>query len=177
MTPIFVGMGSNQGESRVLLREALVRLQDRVSGHLAAVSSLYRTEPVGYTQQPDFLNAVAMFHGGDQPRAWLDLLLAVEAELGRHREGPRWGPRPVDLDLLAVGTRSLETPHLTLPHPRIRERRFVLAPWAEIAPDFELPDGLSVSRLRDVCPDEGAVAKVAGPEWATDGPTSKGGGG
>lgn len=177
MTQVVVGLGSNQGDSRALLRDALERLQARVTGHLATVSSLYRTEPVGYTQQPDFLNAVALFQGADEPRAWLELLLAVEAELGRSREGPRWGPRPVDLDLLAVGTRSLKTPHLTLPHPRIRERRFVLAPWAEIAPDFLLPDGLSVSRLLGLCPDEGAVARVSGPEWAAERPASEGRGG
>ena len=138
------------------------------------MSSLYRTAPVGYTRQPDFFNAVAVFQGADRPEDWLDHLLAVEAELGRRREGPRWGPRPVDLDLLAVGARTLETPRLTLPHPRIRERRFVLAPWAEIAPDFALPDGLSVGRLLAECGDEGAVEPVAGPEWATEKADSEG---
>ncbi|MEF8794464.1 2-amino-4-hydroxy-6-hydroxymethyldihydropteridine diphosphokinase [Thiohalorhabdus sp.] len=177
MTQVFVGLGSNQGDSRALLRDALVRLQARATGHLAAVSSLYRTEPLGYTCQPDFLNAVALFHGADEPGNWLDSLLAVEGELGRLREGPRWGPRPVDLDLLAVGTRSLETPHLTLPHPRIQERRFVLVPWAELAPDFLLPYGLSVSRLLRLCPDEGAVARASGPEWVAERSTSEGGGG
>lgn len=166
MTQVFVGLGSNEGDSRQLLRSALERLEARVDGHLRTVSSLYRTAPVGYTQQPDFLNAVALFRGEDRPEAWLAHLLAVEAELGRRRDGPRWGPRPVDLDLLAVGARTLDTPHLILPHPRIRERRFVLAPWAEIAPDFALPDGATVAGLLAECGDEGAVAAVAGPGWA-----------
>jgi len=168
VTRVFIGLGSNQGDSRGLLREALTRLEPRVAGGLAAVSSLYRTAPVGYTQQPDFLNAVAEFCGEGPPDAWLDQLLAVEAGLGRRRDGPRWGPRPVDLDLLAVGGHTQATPRLTLPHPRIRERRFVLAPWAEIAPDFVLPDGSSVARLLAECGDDGAVALVGGPGWARD---------
>ena len=168
MTRVFVGLGSNQGDSRGLLREALIRLGARVDGDVAAVSSLYRTAPVGYTQQPDFLNAVAELRGEGSPEAWLDQLLTVEAELGRRRDGPRWGPRPVDLDLLAVGGHTRATPRLTLPHPRIRERRFVLAPWAEIAPDFALPEGASLAGLLAQCEDGGAVAPVADPAWAAD---------
>lgn len=168
MSRAFVGLGSNQGDSRALLREALLRVEARTEGGLAAVSSLYRTAPVGYTRQPDFLNAVALFRGEEPPEAWLDRLLAVEAELGRRRDGPRWGPRLLDLDLLAVEARVLETPRLTLPHPRIRERRFVLVPWAEIAPEFALPDGRTVAGLLADCPDRGTVAPVAGPEWAED---------
>lgn len=165
---VFVGLGSNQGDSEALLRAGLDGVKARMGAPLAAVSSLYRTAPVGYTQQPDFLNAVAMFRGDGQPEAWLDALLSVEAELGRHREGPRWGPRPVDLDLLAVAARTRDTPRLVLPHPRIRERRFVLVPWAEIAPDFALPEGASVASLLAQCEDGGAVAPVADPAWAAD---------
>lgn len=166
--PVFVGLGSNQGDCRALLRAGLEGIKARMDAPLAAVSSLYRTAPVGYTQQPDFLNAVAMFRGDGQPEAWLEALLSAEAELGRHREGPRWGPRPVDLDLLAVGGRTLNTPRLILPHPRIRERRFVLVPWAEIAPGFVLPDGSSVADLLARCGDDGAVSSVAGAAWAAD---------
>jgi 2-amino-4-hydroxy-6-hydroxymethyldihydropteridine diphosphokinase len=165
---VFVGLGSNQGDSRALLRAGLDGVKACMDAPLQAVSSLYRTAPVGYTQQPDFLNAVAMFRGGGQPEAWLDALLSVEAELGRKREGPRWGPRPVDLDLLAVADLTRDTPSLVLPHPRIRERRFVLVPWAEIAPDFDLPDGLTVAGLLAQCEDDGAVEPVVGPGWAAD---------
>ena len=170
MTEVFVALGSNQGDSRALLRQALERLAETVPGTLARVSGLYRTEPVGYTRQPDFLNAVALFHGEPQPEQWLQRLLGVEAELGRRRDGPRWGPRCMDLDLLAVGTRTLETAHLILPHPRLRERRFVLAPWAEIAPDFVLPDGTRIRDLVRECPDEGGIERVEGPEWAPNAP-------
>ena len=163
---VFVGLGSNQGDSRELLARALVRLEATAPGRLAAVSSLYRTAPVGYTQQPDFFNAVARFHGEPLPEVWLQRLLAVETELGRRRDGPRWGPRPVDLDLLAVDALARETAHLTLPHPRIRQRRFVLVPWAEVAPSFPLGEGATVGGLLAECPDEGKVEQVAGPEWA-----------
>ncbi|HKL77501.1 MAG TPA: 2-amino-4-hydroxy-6-hydroxymethyldihydropteridine diphosphokinase [Gammaproteobacteria bacterium] len=168
MSRIYVGLGSNQGDSPAILRQALQRLTAVAPGELAAVSSLYRTAPVGYTQQPDFYNAVAGFRGEPLPESWLQRLLAVEAELGRRREGPRWGPRLVDLDLLAVDEQTRATPHLTLPHPRIRERRFVLAPWAEIAPAFA-PDGeAAVSDMLADCPDTGRVEPVAGPEWARE---------
>ncbi|MFP4614653.1 MAG: 2-amino-4-hydroxy-6-hydroxymethyldihydropteridine diphosphokinase [Thiohalorhabdus sp.] len=166
MAEVFVGLGSNQGDSRELLRRGLERLEAVVPGNLARVSSLYRTGPVGYTQQPDFLNAVALFRGEPLPEAWLQRLLDVEAELGRRRDGPRWGPRRLDLDLLAVDARTMETAALTLPHPRLRERRFVLVPWAEIAPDFRLPDGERIADLERACKDAGRVEAVEGPEWA-----------
>lgn len=166
MNRIFIGLGSNQGDSRARLREALERLKGCVRGHLVAVSSLYQTAPVGYTQQPDFLNAVAMFRGEGAPEAWLDCCLAIEVELGRHRQGPRWGPRPVDLDLLAIEDQSLAVPRLTLPHPRLHERGFVLIPWSEVAPDFLLPEGRRIDELRAQCPHPGRVEPIEGPEWA-----------
>lgn len=175
MTPVFVGLGSNQGASRDLLSESVRRAEAAVPGHLAAVSSLYRTEPVGYTQQADFFNAVAMFLGEPLPETWLQRLLSVEAGLGRRRDGPRWGPRRVDLDLLAVGALTLATPDLILPHPRLRERRFVLTPWAEIAPDFTLPDGWSIGGLERACPDGARVEAVAGPGWLEAGSGQDGG--
>ncbi len=167
MIPVFVGLGSNQGDGLAILGEAVRRAEATVPGRLARVSSLYRTAPVGYTRQPDFLNGVAMFLGEPLPETWLQRLLNVEADLGRRRDGPRWGPRIVDLDLLAVGGRTLETPQLILPHPRIRERRFVLVPWAEIAPGFTLPDG-TIAELERACPDGSRVERVAGSEWLSE---------
>ena len=166
---VFVGLGGNEDDSREVLCEALTRLDHCCGVRRAAVSSLYRTDPVGYTQQDRFFNAVALFRApsGRQadPDAWLRRLLAVEAELGRRRDGPRWGPRRVDLDLLAIEDRTRATPHLLLPHPRIAERRFVLAPWAELDPGFAPPGWPSVGELLGQCPDDGAVERVAGPEW------------
>ena len=169
MSVVVVGLGSNHGDARHLLATGLTRLRRRSDGPLAAVSGLYRTDPVGYTAQPDFLNAVALFRSQASPEDWLASLLAVEAELGRNRaEGPRWGPRPLDMDLLAVGEQTRRTPHLTLPHPRLRERCFVLVPWVEIDPSFELPDGAVVGALARGCPGAGGVVRQAGPEWAAD---------
>ena len=168
---VFVGLGGNEADSREVLCQALRRLDNGCGTRRVAVSSLYRTDPVGYTQQDRFFNAVALFQGsvpggrGADPEAWLRRLLAVEAELGRRRDGPRWGPRRVDLDLLAVEDRTSVTRHLTLPHPRIAERRFVLAPWAELDPGFAPPGHGPVAELLAQCPDDGAVEAVAGPEW------------
>lgn len=165
MNRTFIGLGSNQGNSQALLRAALRELSTAVPGALEQVSSLYRTTPVGYTEQPDFLNAVALFRGKRDPHEWLRRLLQIEADLGRRRHGRRWGPRTIDLDLLAVEDWILTDPQLTLPHPRIQERRFVLIPWAEIAPDFRLPDGRRIEALLATCPEPGQVACVQGPDW------------
>lgn len=167
--PVFVGLGGNEADSREVLCRALRRLDHGCGAHRVAVSSLYRTEPVGYTRQDRFFNAVAVFRAPSErhadPQAWLRRLLAVEAELGRRRDGPRWGPRLVDLDLLAVGERTSATPHLTLPHPRIAERRFVLVPWAELEPGFAPPGHPAVAEMEARCPDDGAIERVAGPDW------------
>lgn len=166
---VFVGLGGNEADSREVLCRALRRLDNCCGAHRVAVSSLYRTDPVGYTQQDRFFNAVALFRGAGgrstDPEGWLRRLLAVEAELGRRREGPRWGPRLVDLDLLAVEDRTSATRSLILPHPRIAERRFVLTPWAELDPAFVPPGHAAIGELLTQCPDEGAVERVAGPEW------------
>ncbi len=162
---IFIGLGSNQGNSQALLHSALRELSTAVPGGCERVSSLYRTTPVGYTKQPDFLNAVALFRDSRDPHEWLQRLLTVEAGLGRRRHGRRWGPRTIDLDLLAVEDWILTTPQLTLPHPRVQERRFVLIPWAEIAPNFRLPDGRRIEAILATCPEIGQVARVQGPDW------------
>ena len=102
------------------------------------VSSLYETAPVGVTDQPDFLNAVAAVQTGLGPLETLDALLHIENQMGRVRT-ERWGPRVIDLDLLLYGGERVSSPGLTVPHPRLRERAFVLVPLAEIAPELRLP--------------------------------------
>jgi 2-amino-4-hydroxy-6-hydroxymethyldihydropteridine diphosphokinase len=110
-------------------------------------SSLYETEPVGEVlDQPDFLNAVVRIKTTLTPGDLLNLCKAIEAEHGRVFGGPRHGPRPVDLDVLLLGDIQMSTDRLTLPHPEITSRRFVLEPLLELDPDLELPDG---TRLRD----------------------------
>jgi 2-amino-4-hydroxy-6-hydroxymethyldihydropteridine diphosphokinase len=109
---------------------------------IEAVSSLYETEPVGeILDQPDFLNAAVRIQTSMEPEELLDLCKAIEVEHGRAFGGPRHGPRPIDIDLLLLGDLELSTDRLTLPHPEVTSRRFVLAPLLELNPELSLPDG------------------------------------
>jgi 2-amino-4-hydroxy-6-hydroxymethyldihydropteridine diphosphokinase len=136
----FVGIGANLGEPERQIAAALDQLAAEEGIELVAVSSLRETEPVGYLDQPNFLNGVAQLETALPPVALLERLLAIEARLGRVRgEGPRFGPRTIDLDLLVYGDRTVEEPGLSVPHPRLAERRFALEPLAELAPGLEIP--------------------------------------
>jgi 2-amino-4-hydroxy-6-hydroxymethyldihydropteridine diphosphokinase len=142
-----VGLGSNLGDREATLRRALELLADG-EVRVVAVSSLRETEPVGFLDQPPFLNGAAVVETELEPRALLERLLAVERSLGRTRgDGPRYGPRTVDLDLLLYDERELAEPGLELPHPRLHERRFALEPLAELAPDAVVPGHGRVSAL------------------------------
>ncbi|HEY7795994.1 MAG TPA: 2-amino-4-hydroxy-6-hydroxymethyldihydropteridine diphosphokinase [Gaiellaceae bacterium] len=133
MTRAYVGLGANLGDREATIRAALEALPGVV-----AVSSLRETDPVGVTDQPQYLNGVAALETGLSPRELLDALLAVERELGRERR-ERWGPRTIDLDLLLYGEETIDEPGLTVPHPRLHERRFALEPLSELAPDALIP--------------------------------------
>ncbi len=140
-----LGLGSNLGDSKERLRQAVRRLREVLSGLRTA--PLFRTRPLGDLPQAPYLNTAVV----GQPRLGPDELLAVakalELAAGR-RHGPRHGPRPLDVDLLLYGDLTLEHPELTLPHPGLRQRRFALAPLAEIAPDLQIPpDGATVTEL------------------------------
>jgi 2-amino-4-hydroxy-6-hydroxymethyldihydropteridine diphosphokinase len=130
-----------------------------------AVSSTYETEPVGEVlDQPDFLNAVVRVHTELEPEALLDACKAVEAARGRALDAPRHSPRPLDVDLLLLGEIELSTERLTLPHPEVRVRRFVLAPLLELDPDLRLPDGTRLAAcLGALADDEQGVRLVAPP--------------
>jgi len=147
----YVGLGSNLGDRRGLIREALKRLGRLQGVRVRKRSRIIETDPVGRTRQPRFLNAVAEVETRIEPSLFLRRLRAVERALGRVRH-ERWGPRTIDLDLLLWGDRSMATPRLTLPHPRMAERRFVLAPLAELCPGRRVPGtGRTVrSLLRDM---------------------------
>jgi 2-amino-4-hydroxy-6-hydroxymethyldihydropteridine diphosphokinase len=134
MTRAFVGLGANLGDREGTILAAVSRLDGVV-----AVSVLRETDPVGFEDQPRFLNGVAALDTELPPRALLDRLLEVEQSLGRTREGPRFGPRTIDLDLLVYGDLELDEPGLTIPHPRLHERRFALEPLAELAPELVVP--------------------------------------
>jgi 2-amino-4-hydroxy-6-hydroxymethyldihydropteridine diphosphokinase len=145
MPRIFVGLGSNLGDRERNIREAVERLRKIGAVRL---STLRDTDPVGVADQPNFLNAVAELSSELPARELLDRLLEIERELGRDRakEG-RWGPRTIDLDLLLYGDEVIDEPGLTLPHPRLAERRFVLEPLHELAPELVLPDGRRIKDL------------------------------
>lgn len=129
----YIGLGSNMGDKEANCRRALELLG--AAAHVRKVSSFYRTEPVGYRDQDEFINVVAEIETGRAPRELLQLCGAIEDALGRSRE-VRWGPRTIDLDILLYGDHIVHehSPDLTIPHPLLAERRFFLAPLAEIAP-------------------------------------------
>ena len=133
MTRAFVGLGANLGD-----REASIRHAASLLG-ASRLSSIRETEPWGYADQPKFLNAVAEVETDLTARELLDRLLEIERELGRTREGPRWGPRTIDLDLLLFGDEVIDEPGLTVPHPRLAEREFVLEPLLELDPGLSIP--------------------------------------
>jgi 2-amino-4-hydroxy-6-hydroxymethyldihydropteridine diphosphokinase len=135
MTTVYLGLGSNLGDRRANLEAALRALEIHPSIHVEAVSRFIETEPVGGPPgQGPFLNGAARIETDLAPEALLSELKRIERCLGR-AEGPRWGPRLIDLDILLYADAVLETDTLTIPHPRLRQRRFVLEPLAEIAPD------------------------------------------
>jgi 2-amino-4-hydroxy-6-hydroxymethyldihydropteridine diphosphokinase len=139
VTRAFVGLGANLGDRRASLQQALELLGGEEGIDVVAVSTFRDTEPVGYVDQPRFLNAAAALETDLEPRELLDRLLAVERALGRTRDGPRFGPRTVDLDLLIYGVVRVTEPGLQVPHPRLHERRFALEPLAELDPELEIP--------------------------------------
>ena len=136
----YLGLGTNLGDRESNLRTALRELAGLPTIEIDAVSSIYETAAVGLTDQPDFLNLVVSVHTTLSPRDFLDALLHIENKMGRVRT-IRWGPRVIDLDLLLYGDSRVEMPGLSVPHPRLQERSFVLMPLAEIAPELTLPGG------------------------------------
>jgi 2-amino-4-hydroxy-6-hydroxymethyldihydropteridine diphosphokinase len=142
----YLGLGSNVGDSVGHLRAAVALLEAR-GVEVEDVSSIYVTEPVGeILDQPDFLNAAVRVRTNLEPEELLDACKAVEAERGRSFAAPRHSPRPLDVDLLLLGDLEFRTDRLTLPHPEVRSRRFVLVPLLELDPELTLPDG---TRLAD----------------------------
>ena len=134
---VFVGLGSNVGDRLGSLRDAVVALRATDGMEIVATSSVYETDPVG-PEQPDFLNAVVELDTDLAAEELLRVFKAIESKLGRVTRG-RWGPREIDIDLLAYGDRTIDSGELTVPHPQIAARAFVLAPFEEIAPAYDIP--------------------------------------
>lgn len=155
----WLGLGGNVGDVAASFASALRKLGEVDGLRLRRSSRLYRTPAWGLTTQADFLNAVVEIEARLAPRDLLAALQAIERAHGRDRANEtRWGPRTLDLDLLAIDGVTLADPQLALPHPRAHERAFVLVPWAELAPDFVLPGHGRIDALRDALDRSGIEA-------------------
>jgi 2-amino-4-hydroxy-6-hydroxymethyldihydropteridine diphosphokinase len=144
---VYIGLGSNLGDRESTIRQALELLEAGGGLRVTAVSTLRETDPVGYEDQPRFLNGAAALQTELSPQELLERMLAVERELGRDRTGPRFGPRTIDLDLLLYGQETVKQPGLEIPHPRLHERAFVLEPLLELDDAVEVPGRGAVRAL------------------------------
>ncbi|MBA3380945.1 MAG: 2-amino-4-hydroxy-6-hydroxymethyldihydropteridine diphosphokinase [Actinobacteria bacterium] len=147
MPRAYVGLGANLGPREVTLLRAVDLLAGEPGIEVLAVSQLRETDPIGDTDQPEFLNGAVSVETTLAPRELLDALLRVERELGRVRDGTQWGPRTIDLDLLVYGDEIVDEPGLRVPHPRLHERRFALEPLVELEPELTIPGLGPVSEL------------------------------
>ena len=156
---VYIGLGTNMGDTRANLQQALESLRTTPGMEVLRVASLYRSEPQGYLDQDWFLNTVVEARTVLGPFDLLCALQAVESAFGRVRS-LRWGPRVIDLDLLLYGEAKIDSPGLTVPHSRLLERAFVLVPLAELAPGLELLPGLRAAELAARLAREQAVQRV-----------------
>jgi 2-amino-4-hydroxy-6-hydroxymethyldihydropteridine diphosphokinase len=168
MARVFLALGANLGDRSGTLRQALVDLSD--VGQIVRVSSLYETEPVGYADQPRFLNAVAILETDLAPNELLEQTSAVEQAYGRRRTFAN-APRTLDIDILLYDDQIIQSARLTIPHPRLQDRAFVLVPLAEIAPDVHHP--LSGKTARDLLQrltgeERDEVRVLRGPGWISE---------
>jgi 2-amino-4-hydroxy-6-hydroxymethyldihydropteridine diphosphokinase len=156
---VYLSLGSNLGDREANLRTAIQKLKE--IGNPVAVSSFYETEPVEVQSQPWFLNCAVKLDTEKMPRQLIAAILALEQEMGRQRKQQK-GPRTIDIDILLFGSSVIEIPSLTVPHPRMHERRFVLEPLAEIAPDARHPVfKRTIRELRDALPAGQTVKKLS----------------
>lgn len=158
----WIGIGSNLDDPVDHVCRALRELSTVPGSYGLAHSSLYRNPPMGPQDQPDYINAVASMLTTLAPEALLDELQAIELDHGRVREGEHWGPRTLDLDLLLYGDNVITTDRLTVPHPGLHQRAFVLYPLAEVAPDLDIPGRGALQTLLAACP-AGEMERIRQP--------------
>ena len=158
-----ISLGTNLGDRAANLVSALERI--RALGRVVASSGVYETAPHGMVDQEPFYNAVVLVETELDPVELVGRLLDIERDMGRVR-GPRWGPRLIDLDLILYGDRSVRTPSVEVPHPRYRQRRFVLEPLVEVWPDARDPDGTPAADLLEAVSGQ-VVAPIEVPAWPT----------
>ena len=151
---VWIGLGSNMGQAADQVEQAIAALTDAPGLELTARSSLYRTAPMGHVDQPDFINAVVRASCRIGCYVLLEALQEIEKRFGRTRDGERFGPRSLDLDLLMYADQTVSSPQLELPHPRMHERLFVLEPLTEIEGDITVPGRGRLSVLRQACLDQ-----------------------
>ena len=148
LTVAYIGVGSNLCDPLDQVRQPIGELACIADSRLLACSALYRTAPVGPQDQPDFINAAVALETRLSARILLDALQTIERSHGRLRDGTRWGPRTLDLDLLIYGDASIDLPGLRVPHPEVANRAFVLAPLGDVAPvDLDIPERGRLSDL------------------------------
>lgn len=164
MTPFVIGLGANLGQPERQLQAALDRLEAHQSVVLGAVSDFVRSPPMAGMDQPDYCNAVALGSTTLEAMALLTLLQEIEHEQGRRRDRPRWSARVLDLDLLMFADEERSSSSLTLPHPGIAERNFVVLPWLSVDPKAQLPDG---RRLADLAQGMSSLPPWGGPQVRT----------
>lgn len=157
---VYIGLGSNLGDRHAYIARAVDELKRIRDSKLVSISSVYESDPFGKTDQPKFFNAAAEIETALLPAELLAELQSIEMKVGR-TSTERWGPREIDLDILAYDGVVFEDEHVTVPHPGIAERKFVLVPLKEIAPDLVHPvSGMTVEELAAHCPDHGRVVKT-----------------
>lgn len=161
---VFVGLGANLGDAPATLKSAVQALRQLRNSRLTAVSSLYRSAPLGPPGQPDYFNAVARLDTALPPHALLSALQAIENTHGRVR-GQHWAARTLDLDLLLYGNDSISTLDLILPHPELTKRNFVVMPLLELQADLQLPDALRLASL-PAAHDASGLEVVSGKQWS-----------
>lgn len=162
-TVAYIGIGSNLDDPARQVRDAIEALAHVPATRRRGVSRLYRTAPWGKTAQPDFVNAAVALATTLEPKALLDALLAIERRQGRRRDGTRWAPRRIDLDMLVYGDRHINEPGLRIPHPYIAERAFVLLPLADLDPDLNVPGRGRVRELLEKVDASACVALAGAP--------------